>query len=175
MVRNGLRGNVLWHKYVAHETIAQYNYMTINAFNLYGIFGQNWTALSVGTSVLGYALMLAVVVFSGFVFFKRKTNARYYITAFILVFGIYMLAPKMHERYAFPGIFVLIMLLSAFPTNKNFGLYGLFSLLQFFNIAWVLFVYETDPGKYFKSTTISVASVINLVMFGWAVYEAYKK
>ena len=24
VVRNGLRGNVLWHKYVAHETIAQY-------------------------------------------------------------------------------------------------------------------------------------------------------
>lgn len=157
------------------ETIGQYKYMTINAFNLYGIFGANWTELSGAVSVIGYLLMIAVVVFAGIVFFRKKGQEKYYLTAFILIFGIYMLAPKMHERYGFPGIFMLIMLLASAPTGKNFILYCLFSLAQFFNIAWVLFIYETNPGMYFKSPVISVASVINLVLFIFAVYYAFKK
>ena len=156
-------------------TIGQYNYMTVNAFNLYGALGLNWTELTPFVSVLGYVFIVAVVVFSGIVFFKHKGSDRYYLTSFILFFGIYMLSAKMHERYAFPGIFMLIMALASVPSNKNAILYGLFSLSQFFNIAWVLFVYESDPSKYFKSPVIIAASVINIILFGWVCSQAYKE
>ena len=164
---------VILNQYI--ETVGQYNYMTINAFNLYGAMGQNWTELSLVVSVIGYLLMAAVVVFAGFLFFKKSGKEKYYLVSAILVFGIYMLAPKMHERYAFPGIFMLIMLVGACPVTKNFLFYGLYSLSQFFNIAWVLLVYETNTGKYFKSPVIAVASVINLVLFAWMAYTATKK
>lgn len=171
---NPLHGiEIILNQYI--ETVGQYNYMTINAFNLYGAMGQNWTALSIVTSVIGYLLMAAVVVFSGFLFFRKSGKEKYYLVSAILVFGIYMLAPKMHERYAFPGMFMLIMLVGACPTGKNFLFYGLYSLSQFFNIAWVLLVYETDTGKYFKSPVIAVASIINLAVFAWMAYTATKK
>ncbi len=156
------------------ETVGQYKYMTVNAFNLYGAFGLNWTDLTTAVSVVGYALIVAVVVLSAVIFFRGKGKARYYLTSFILVFGIYMLAPKMHERYAFIGVFMLIMLIAVLPTDKNMLMYGLFSLSQFFNIAWVLFIYETDPGAYFKSPAVAVASFINLIIFGWCVYNTLK-
>ena len=164
---------VILNQYI--QTVGQYNYMTVNAFNLYGALGQNWSELTVVASVMGYALMAVVVVFSGVLFFKKSGKEKYYLVSALLVFGIYMFAPKMHERYAFPGIFMLIMLLGSCPNRKNFLLYGLFSLSQFFNIAWVLLVYETDTGKYFKSPVIAIASVINLLLFAWTAYESAKK
>ena len=85
-----------------------------------------------------------------------------------------MLAPKMHERYAFPGVFMLIMFVASMPTNKNMIMYGLFSLSQFFDIAWVLFIYEKNAGMYYKSPVISVASIINLALFIWCMYISWK-
>jgi Gpi18-like mannosyltransferase len=163
---------VIIDQYIA--TIGQYNYMTVNAFNLYGALGLNWTELTTFVSIFGYIFIVAVVVFSGVVFFKNKGSDRYYLTSFILVFGIYMLSAKMHERYAFPGIFMLIMALASVPSNKNAILYGLFSLSQFFNIAWVLFVYESNPSKYFKSPIIIIASIINIILFGWGCLQVCK-
>lgn len=156
------------------ETIGQYKYMTVNAFNLYGLFGLNWTDLTTAVSAVGYALIVGVVILSAVVFFRGNGKSRYYLASFILVFGIFMFAPKMHERYAFPGIFMLIMLIAVIPTDKNMFLYGVFSLAQFFNIAWVLFVYETDPNVYFKSSSGVVASFINVLIFGWCIYDAFK-
>ena len=40
VIRDALRGNVLWHKYVRHETVAQYvegvNWLRSNGFRIYG-------------------------------------------------------------------------------------------------------------------------------------------
>ena len=41
VIRDALRGNILWHKYVRHETIAQYvegvNWLRSNGFKIYGV------------------------------------------------------------------------------------------------------------------------------------------
>ncbi len=139
--RTPLHGiEVIINQYIT--TIGQYDYMTVNAFNIYGMFGLNWADLTPLVSVIGYALIVAVVAVSAVVFFKSNGKERYFLSSFIIVFGIYMLSPKMHERYAFTGIFMLIMMIAIAPRNRNLILYGLFSLAQFFNIAWVLFIYE---------------------------------
>ncbi len=156
------------------ETVGQYDYMTVNAFNLYGVFNGNWEPLTTFASIVGYLSILGVVVFSGYVFFRSKNPAKNYLSAFILVFGIYMLSVKMHERYAFPAIVFAMMAFAMMPSNKSFSLYGIISLSQFFNIAWVLFVYQLDPSAYFRSSVVTVASFINLIILGYAVYMCIK-
>ena len=41
VIRDALRGNILWHKYVRHETIAQYvegvDWLRSNGFRIYGV------------------------------------------------------------------------------------------------------------------------------------------
>ncbi len=164
---------VIINQYI--ETVKQYNYMTVNAFNLYGAMGQNWAEAGGAVSVLGYISIAAVWTYAAIVFFKSKSEAKYYITAFILIFGVFMLSVKMHERYAFPAIFMLAMLLVYAPSTKNFAAYGLVTLSQFLNIAWVLLVYETDPNRYFRSPLIVVASVVNLILFAVLIYLFYEK
>lgn len=167
---NGIE--IIVNQYI--DTMAQYNYLTVNAFNVYAVFGGNWAELSGFMSVFGYAMILAVVAFAGFVFFKSKNPAKHYIVSAIIVFGVYMLSVKMHERYAFPAIIMLIMVLAITPTTKNFMAYTLFSMAQFFNIAWILFVYETDPSKYFRSATVVFASILNVALFIWMMVSYYK-
>ena len=76
--------------------------MTVNAFNIYGAVGKNWAPLGTASNIIGYGMIFIVVAYSAYVFFKSKSPSKYYISSFILVFGMYMLAIKMHERYAFP-------------------------------------------------------------------------
>ena len=166
--------SVIINQYI--DTMQQYNHMTVNAFNIYGALGQNWTDLTPVVSVIGYIFIMVVVAISAYVFFKSKSPARYYISAFILFFGIYMFSVKMHERYAFPAIFMLIMAVAVAPNIKNAIMYGLFSLSQFFNIAWILFVYEKDPNEYFKSPIIVIASIINIILvivFAYIIKKEY--
>ena len=156
------------------QTIGQYNYVTVNAFNLYGALGKNWVAVTPFSSIFGYTAIVLVVCASGYVFFKRKSDDRYFAAAFVLVFGIFMLSVKMHERYAFGGILMLIFALVYAPTDMNALFYMLISLSQFFNMAWVLFIYEKDPSKYFTSSAVNVASIINLLIFAAYMYNMLK-
>ncbi len=146
------------------ETLGQYSYMTVNAFNVFAAAGNNWEKLTTLTSVIGYAAMAAVAVYSGYVFFKSKSPAKHYMSAFILFFGIFMFGVKMHERYAFPGIIMLLYALIIMPNTKNFAVYGLFSLSQFFNTAWILFIYNQDINHYYRSPVVTVASVVNIIL-----------
>lgn len=171
---NPLQGiKVVTEQYI--NTMGQYNYMTVNAFNLYGALGKNWADLTSFASVIGYAFIFITIIFSGYVFFNKKGQDRYFISAFILVFGVYMLSVKMHERYAFPAIIMLIFVLLYKPDTKNFVFYCLVTLSQFINTAWVLFIYEKDPNVYYKSPLIIAVSVINLIIFGAYVYLTVKE
>lgn len=153
---------VVLNQYI--NTIGQYNYMTVNAFNIFGAIGKNWAEVTPFASIIGCLGMVLSVVASGYVFFKSKNTARYYISAFVLIFGIYMLSVEMHERYAFVGLFMLIAALATSPSKTNALLYGAFSLSQFFNIAWVLYAYNTNFPDYSHSPVIPVASIINIVL-----------
>lgn len=156
------------------STIGQYNYMTLNAFNIYGALGLNFSDLTPVASILGYLFIALVIVYSAYVFFKNKGVAKYYLSAFVLVFGIFMLSVKMHERYAFPCMFLLLFAFAAAPDKRKYFMYLLCSLSQFFNTAWVLFVYQTDINVYFKSPVIVVASFINIALMIVFVYLTYR-
>ena len=151
------------------QTLGEYEYMTVNAFNFYAAIGKNWAPLSVGTKIFGYAAMAAAVAYSGYVFFRSKSAARCYIASFILIFGVYMFGIKMHERYAFTSIFMLMFALIISPSSKTFWLYLLFSLSQMYNMAWSLFVY--DASNYYSiNGAVAPAGFVNIALFALAVY-----
>lgn len=151
-------------------TLSSYPHLTVNAFNIWGALGQNWAALNGFTSALGYIALAAIVAFSAYVFFKSKNKGKYYFAGAILSFATFMLSTKMHDRYAFP---TMLLLLLAFLTTESFEDYILYlavSLSQFFNTAWVLFIYEQDINKYFKSPVVNIASFVNIAVLIYMIY-----
>lgn len=152
----------------------QYPYLTVNAMNLWGALGKNWNALTPFASVVGYVFLAAITAYALYLFLKSKNKSKYYFTGAVLAFFTYMLSTKMHDRYAFP---VMILMLMAFVTSaskKNYLAYILVTLSQFFNTAWVLFIYEKDMNAYFKSPAIVVASIINLAILAFIIYIGQK-
>ena len=157
------------------DTIGQYNYMSVNAFNIYGAIGKNWAQLGVVSTVFGYLMICVVIAFSAYVFFKGKDKSKYYLTASVLSFGIYMLSVKMHERYAFPVIFMMMFALIYAPSTGKFNLFGLLSLSQFFNMAWILFIYQQDINLYYKSPVVVAASLVNILLTVYFVFVLKKE
>ncbi|HIT85505.1 MAG TPA: glycosyltransferase family 39 protein [Candidatus Ornithomonoglobus intestinigallinarum] len=156
------------------ETLASYPYLTVNAFNLWGALGQNWTELGSVMSVVNYFILALIVAYTAYVFFKTKNEGRYYFCGALLSFAVFMLSAKMHDRYAFPAMALLLTAFLYMSSPRGFIVYALSTLTQFFNTAWVLFIYEQDINKYFKSPVIVAASLINLAFFAYCLAYAQK-
>ncbi|MDD6483697.1 MAG: glycosyltransferase family 39 protein [Clostridiales bacterium] len=158
------------------NTLASYPYLTVNAFNIWGAFGQNWTPLTPFTSALGYVILAAIVAYTTYVFFKtaKDNPSRYYFAGALLSFSTYMLSTKMHDRYAFAAMALLLIAFVRMPDMRHFMLYAFSALLQYFNAAWVLFIYEQDINKYFKSPVIIIGSVLNIALYAFMIAMSYK-
>lgn len=144
-------------------TLSSYPYLTVNAFNLWGALGQNWTELGTAMSIINYGTLTCIVLYAAYVFFKTKHEGKYYFCGAVLSFVTYMLSVKMHDRYAFPTMALLLVTFVYGLDLRSFILYAVSALTQFFNMAWVLFIYEQDINTYFKSPVIVAASLVNML------------
>ena len=146
------------------STISSYPHLTVNAFNLWGALGQNWTELTPYFSILSSGFIVIIVALSVRVFFYNKGKERYFMTAAFLCFSTFMLSVKMHDRYAFPAIAMLLLTFLFSKRKDIFLAFVLMSMSQFFNTSWVLFVYEKNINFYAHSITVIIASLINILL-----------
>ena len=156
------------------KTLSEYPYFTINALNLWGMLGLNWDKLTTAGNIIGYIILVLIVAASAYVFFKSKNKSKYYYTAAVLALFTFMLSTKMHERYGFPVMIFLLLAIIESKNIHNFALYTIVSLSQFYNIAWVLFIYETDTSKYAFYSGVNIASAINMLVLAYMIYVTYK-
>ncbi len=146
------------------STLSSYPYITVNAFNLWGAFGFNWDSITPATSVFAYISLFFIVAYCAYIFFKTKKESKYYYIGALLSFMTFMLSTKMHERYAFPTMILMLCALILNKDIKSYCLYIALTISQFFNTAWVLFIYQKDINLYFKSPTVLVWSWINIIL-----------
>jgi Gpi18-like mannosyltransferase len=148
-----------------------YNVTSVNAFNLWGLFG-----LWVNDGYLffvGWALFGAVAAFTLFTVHKRLKVSGDLIAifaAFMLFFAFFMLPTRIHERYMFPAISILAIM---FPLLKKARpLYVVLTATFLINQAYVLYwlnVSYPNPGPNLTGDPVVLAvSIINLIMLLYA-------
>lgn len=157
------------------STLASYPYMTINAFNLWGALGKNWVGVTTGATMFGYAMIVLTVAYTTYVFIKSKNPAKYYYIGALLTFMTYVLSTKMHERYAFAAMIMLLAAYIVHPKRESMYLYVAMTLMQFFNVAWILFIYSKDMNVYYKSPVVRIGSVVNILILIYMIYLAQKE
>jgi dolichyl-phosphate-mannose-protein mannosyltransferase len=147
-----------------------YAYTTVNAFNSWALFGlwrpdtQGFLFLNLYT--IGWIMFGALVVFTLYMLHKRLDISGEMVilfSAFILFFGFFMLPTRIHERYLFPALSVLVLM---FPFLKKTHLtYGLLSFTCLANTAYVL--HFLNIGQYIPSGDLLVLFVtaVNLIVF----------
>jgi Gpi18-like mannosyltransferase len=107
-----------------------------------------------------------LVVFALYVLHKRLDASGELLilfSAFILFFGFFMLPTRIHERYLFPALSVLALMV---PFLKKTRLtYGLLSFTCLANTAYVLYFLNNDQYIPSGDLVVLLVTMINLIVF----------
>ncbi|MCL1963685.1 MAG: phospholipid carrier-dependent glycosyltransferase, partial [Firmicutes bacterium] len=156
------------------QTLSAYAYATVNAGNLYYLLGANWrslndTVLGIPYGQLGAVLMALVVAgVMALCWRKRKEDKLPFFGALIFM-GLYLFGVRMHERYLFPALLLLLYAYIRRPDWRCLALFAGFSVTLYVNCAAVLRDVHLMAGY---GGIVSFLSAVNLLLFALAVWTA---
>ena len=138
------------------DTLGSYPYVSVNAYNFWAMFKLNWNSQSdllfgISYKTWGTVILVLLTVISAVIFeLSRRNNQehRYFITGAFLMITTFMFSVRMHERYLYPA---MLLLLFAYIYSGHKALlysYILLSAAHFLNVWHVLYYY--DPGTYYS-------------------------
>jgi Gpi18-like mannosyltransferase len=148
-----------------------YAFTSINAFNLWALFGL-WVPDG-SLFIVGWVLFGSLAAFTLYVLHKRfnvSGELLVLFSAFVLFFGFFMLPTRIHERYLFPAISMLALM---FPfIKKTRALYAVLTATLLVNVSYVLYwlnVYVAAGYTYSPNLSgdpvVLAVSLINLIAF----------
>ncbi len=179
----------LWIVDLYMKTAGEYTSAEMNAFNFWGLIGGNFkdattnTFLNLSYNTWGIIFVILILGFCGFIYWKSKHIATPIFVGIILNAGAFIFATKMHERYMFPVIALLIMAFIYMKDKRIFILMAGFGATVFFNIQMLFARMLAVPvdritESYYPQVygwTIFFA-LVNIIMFGyliWLTWDIY--
>lgn len=163
------------------DTLGSYEYCTVNAYNFWMILGKNWASQSdkflfVECRTWGTIAIFAAVGLSAWIFFRLKEDkSKYFLSMAALVSVMFLFSVRMHERYLFP---VIVLVLAGFirkPTKELFYAFIGFTVVQFLNVSHVYYYFvefeTTGPEGYIMGATAAAT----IFMFGYLLYGVFRK
>ena len=148
-------------------TMDYYAYYTINAYNIWALFGLNWGHLPENSTLLQFGVPVATAL-AGVLMLKSKRDDAVFACPTVLMFTVYMLCIKMHERYLFP-VLLSMLLTYAFTKEKRFLFcFAGTSAVHFLNVAYILHL----NNAYISPTApeILLLSLAHVVMYLYTLY-----
>lgn len=159
------------------NTLKQYEYATVNAYNIWTLFGQNWAPqtlrfLNMPYKNWGTVFIVCTVILATLIHFRAKNNpSRYYFSGAFIVSSMFMFSVRMHERYIFPAMILLLFAYVMRPKREMAYLFTALSAMAFLNMAHVEFVYDLNNFNPLEPVTIWM-SLGMLATFAYMVYVA---
>lgn len=167
----------VWKQYFS--TVTSYPYAAVNACNIWGLFGLNWvsqdnTFLGLPYRMWGWgAIFIAVAATILLGLRSRRDTEKYpFLGAFLLII-IFVFSVRMHERYMYPALLLLLCAYIYKPSKLIYLCYMGFSVMHFYNTADVLFFY--NPADYNRKSPLIL--LVSAGMLGCAMllmYTAYQ-
>jgi Gpi18-like mannosyltransferase/4-amino-4-deoxy-L-arabinose transferase-like glycosyltransferase len=155
------------------STAAYYHETSVNAFNLIALLGglrrpDSDTFGGISFFAFGMSLLAPLYAFVAWVLWRERSPRTLVYAAFITIFGFFMLAPRMHERYLYPALAFAVPL--ALESTEMMLVFAALTLTCLFNLAYVLHALETvvflDRRDWLAMTT----SALNVVIFGYSIH-----
>lgn len=161
------------------ETMGSYPYASVNAYNIWTMFGKNWadqTATSLGISykMWGTIFIIATVIFTTILNFKSKENkSKYYFEGALIVTAVFTLSVRMHERYVYPAVALLLLVYAVRPRKKLYIAYVIGAALTYLNVTHVLFFFDNTNFDNMAPFPIIVGACF-VAFLCYMVYLSYK-
>lgn len=161
------------------DTLGSYEYCTINAYNIWALFGKNW-ADQTGTFLFmqyrhwGTLAIIAAVVLSGVVFFRLKEDrSRYFISMSVVVSTMFLFSVRMHERYLFPVVALTLCAFLVKPAKELFFTYVGFAIVQFMNVFHVYYYFVDFESTGPQGGIIGFTALLTLGIYGYMYFAAF--
>ena len=151
---------------------AYYHETSVNAFNLMALIGgirqpDSGTVFGVSFFALGMSLLVPLFGFIAWVLWRRRTPSGLFYASFLALFGFFMFAPRMHERYLYPALVFAIPL--ALESPQMLVVFGVLTLTCLFNLAYVLHALDTVVFMKAHDPLALACAGVNLALFALAV------
>ncbi len=155
-----------WIFELYHSTAAYYHETSVNAFNLLALLGglrkPDTDALAgISYFVLGMSLLAPLYGFIGWRLWRERGARGLIYAAFAALFGFFMLAPRMHERYLYAAVVFAVPL--AVESAEMAAVFAILTATCCFNLAYVLHTLKTTIFLDSRDGLAMAACVINLV------------
>jgi len=148
----------------------KYPYTSVNAYNFWALFGM-WRPDSLGilflTPYLIGWLMFVVLTFLALDLvderLKSSEGMLVFFAAFILLFGFFMLPTRIHERYIFPSLGFLALMI---PYVKRMRvIYGILTVTLLINLAYALMTLNSGILITWADSIVIGVSLVNTAVF----------
>lgn len=165
------------------DTMSSYPYASVNAYNFWTMLGKNWVQQSdklLGLPMQTWGMVFIVLVYALTAWFwfkswKKKPNDRsryFFISAFAII-GIFTMSVRMHERYMFPAIALILAYYVLKPRKEGLLLYIIMSVVHFINVVHVLVWYDPKNFDWNDSTSAIVGGMM-VIAFAYMIYLGFE-
>lgn len=153
-------------------TTSYYHETSVNAFNFMALVAgvrrsDSTPVLGIPAFAFGMVLLIPLYLFVTWLLWKRPTRRTLLYVSFLTIFGFFMLAPRMHERYLYPALAFLVPLAIAEP--PMLVIFGVLTLTCLFNLAYIKHALETVVFLDGRDWLAMIASAVNVVVLAFAV------
>ena len=155
------------------STAAYYHETSVNAFNLMALIGglrqsDSGTIAGVSYFALGMSLLVPLYVFVAWILWRGRSQERLLFAAFFAIFGFFMVAPRMHERYLYPAIALVVPL--ALEAPQMMAVFVVLSLTCVINLSYILHTLNTVVFLDARDGIAMFTSALNVVALGISAY-----
>ncbi len=170
--------NPLWIFELYAGTLSSYEYATLNTPNLYGLFGGN--GISIYEEFFGLTFnawsvifIMLICVLSAVIYFGKKEERPVFEASAFLVTGMYVLSAKMHERYFYPALALLLVIYILREKKIILLFYAVFTFVVYEATAWVLSLDLSGKHPWIASDSVVFILLSALCVLTFAAMTVY--
>ncbi len=159
-----------WIINVYKDLGTRFSEASVGAFNFMGLIGGMGTPDTdkilgpVSYSAFGLSLAGAVYLIASYLIWRARSARGAWLAIFVALFGFFMFAPRMHERYLYYPLVLLIPI--ALESGVLTSIFAVVSATFLFNLVYIKHL--TDTSSYFPdhpNAALIAAASINLAVF----------
>ncbi|HWP97776.1 MAG TPA: glycosyltransferase 87 family protein [Syntrophomonadaceae bacterium] len=164
----------LWIFKLYANTLGEYPYASVNAFNFFSLLGANYVPDSSIPFLLTYhnwgmLFIVAVTAFTWFIYAKGKSPALASAAALIQIAGVFTFSASMHERYLFPALALAILSFIYLKDKRLLLLSAGFCTTIYVNTYYVLFATINGSNSVSFNPALILTSLLNVGLFIYLV------
>ena len=168
---------IIYEKYMG--TATSYKYASVNAYNIYALFGQNWTNteeiafLGLNYAQVGTIGIVISVLFSAvlYVLGRKKHKGALLLSVAYLFAALFTLGHYMHERYLFPTLLLLVAAYILYSDRRLLWVFVSYGITLLINcLASFYYSQYFEFGFYWDKNLVFWCSLANVLIFIWFTY-----